>query len=174
MKLGFEIRTVGYVDHRSRASELIQELLDYEEFLDAEKERIRPLIRALRGDGPNSRTDTTEVLMEVLQRHPRHEFTAAEAETMIKERGWTTESNDPTNAVRAALNRLKNLGQVANVGRGLYQLAPNESDNVEPDTQSAYDDPWATDAPGVIGRAEPKGTLTMGTAVPHDDDGPPF
>lgn len=164
------------MDHPSRATELIDGIVAYDKFLDEEKERIRPLLLALRGEA-GIRTDTTEVLLEVFRdSNPNTSWTAAEAEAAIRARGWDTESNDPVNAVRAALNRLKNNNEIENVGRGRYRLVPEDDDvfrDITDDDNSdgpVYEDPWGSPPPPV---PEQKSTLQPATHVPFDDE-PPF
>ena len=137
----------------SRVDTWIEELREYDKFLDAEKARIRLLLNA--ADGAESRTNTTEILQEIFQDNPDVEYTATEAEAELRRRGWVTESTDPVNAVRAALARLKNSGEIESVGRGTFRLVPEEQPS-----SGGYDDPW--------GSAPPIRT------APAADDEPPF
>jgi hypothetical protein len=50
-------------------------------------------------------------------------YNAVEAEAELKHRGWQTDASDPVNAVRAALSRLNDAGDVYRVNRGRYQSA---------------------------------------------------
>lgn len=170
------VRTVGNVDHPRTSEQIIEELVAYDRHLDEEKARIRPLLLALQG-GPAGRTDTTEVLLELFRERPKAVFTAAEAEAEIRKRGWVTESNDPVNAVRAALNRLKNNNEIEIYGRGRYRLVPEDahdpfidiSDDEGP--QTSYDDPWGSDPQPVPVQT---GKLEMAGQVRAADDEPPF
>jgi hypothetical protein len=141
------------VTFTSRVDTWIEELREYDRFLDAEKARIRLLLNA--ADGVESRTNTTEILQEMFQDSPDVEYTATEAEAELRKRGWVTESTDPVNAVRAALARLKNSGEIESVGRGTFRLVPED-----PSPSKEYDDPWASMPPV--------------RAAPAVDDEPPF
>lgn len=133
----------------SRVEQWLTDMREYEKFLDSEKVRVRQLLNA--ADGIESRTNTTEILLELFQDNPAVEFSAADAERELRKRGWVTESGDPVNAVRAALARLKNNGEIETAGRGSYRLF------MEP--PAPLDDPW--------GPAPP-------STGPADDDEPPF
>ncbi|MFD1531031.1 hypothetical protein [Pseudonocardia aurantiaca] len=116
----------------SRVDQWLSEMRDYEKHLATELQRVRQLLHA--ADGSDARTNTTEMLLQLFQDNPGVAYTAAEAEAEIRENGWTTDSADPVNAVRAALTRLKNNNEIESVGRGQFQLR--------------QDDPWGSAPPG--------------------------
>lgn len=140
------------VNRPSQVEQWITDMRVYEGFLNSELRRVRQMLNA--ADGVESRTNTTEILQEMFQDNPLVEYTAAEAEAELRKRGWVTESNDPVNAVRAALARLKNSGEIESVGRGTFRLVPEDP------APSTYDDPWGS-APPV-------------RHTPAADDEPPF
>jgi hypothetical protein len=96
-------------------------------------------------DGVQPRVNTAEMLLELFEEDPSREFTAAEAEELLTARGWSTESKDKVNAVRASLVRLKNAGDLESVGRGTYRLHRDQSDdpwgNAPIRTSEADDEP---------------------------------
>lgn len=127
----------------SRVDQMIAELREYEKYLDSELRRVRLLLNA--ADGVETRTNTTEILLEIFQDNPDKEFTAADAERELRKRGWMTESSDAVNAVRAALSRLKNNNDIEQVNRGTYRLyvEPTKEDpwnSAPPSTPSNYGD----------------------------------
>jgi hypothetical protein len=138
----------------SKVEQWVTEMREYETFLDSELRRVRRLINA--ADGVESRTNTTEILQEMFQDNPGTEYTAAEAEQEMRKRGWVTDSGDPVNAVRAALARLKNLGEIESVGRGRFRLTDDTPPWEEP--SPPLDDPWGSPPP----------------PTPSVDDEPPF
>ena len=129
---------------------------EYETFLDSELRSVRQLLNT--ADGVETRTNTTEILQEMFQENPGVTYTAAEAESEIRSRGWTTESGDPVNAVRAALARMKSSGEIESVGRGTFRLVVGTPDDPWGDPPEP-EDPWAA-APASVG--------------PAADDEPPF
>jgi hypothetical protein len=78
------------------------------------------------------------VLLELFQDDPDVEYGAADAEAAIRKRGWVTESNEPVNAVRTALARLKNSNDLETTGRGRFRLAAQQP--------APADDPWGSSA----------------------------
>jgi hypothetical protein len=125
----------------SKVDQFIAEMREYEKHLESEMRRVRQLLNA--ADGVETRTNTTEVLLEMFQEFPGREFTAPDAEKELRRRGWITESGDPVNAVRAALARLKNSNEIEQVGRGMYRLAEEAKD------------PWESTPPGAAYDDEP-------------------
>lgn len=155
-------RYVWFVPDTSRAEKMIADLREYDAYLDTEKARIRPLLNAI--NGVETRTNTTEILQEMFLDNPFVEYTASEAEAELRERGWDTDSADPVNAVRAALARLKNSGEIQSVGRGKFLAAPGPEDN------APADDPWESKAP----EDDPWGSAPAASSKPAVDDEPPF
>ena len=142
---------------------MIADLREYDAYLDAEKARIRPLLNAI--NGVETRTNTTEILQEMFQDNPFVEYTATEAEAELRERGWDTDSADPVNAVRAALARLKNSGEIESVGRGKFMAIRDAEIVSEP-----ADDAWGSKAPD----DDPWGSAPPAGSGPAADDKPPF
>lgn len=137
----------------SRAEKLIADLREYDTYLDAEKARIRPLLNAI--NGVETRTNTTEILQEMFLDNPTVEYTAADAEAELRQRGWDTDSADPVNAVRAALARLKNSGEIQSAGRGRF-MAAQPDDEAPPWSSSVpNDDPWGSAPPALPADDEP-------------------
>ncbi len=134
---------LGVVNMTSRVDEWLTEMRTYEEHLVTELRRVRHLLQA--ADNPDARagsSNTTEMVLDLFKENPQDSFTAAEVESEIRSRGWVTDSNDPVNAVRAALNRLKNNNEIELVssGRGRYTLLVNDPWGPAPESSGPVDD----------------------------------
>jgi len=140
----------------SRVDEWLVEMRAYETHLDSELRKVRQMLSAIAG--VEAKSNTSEMVLDLLRDNAGQAFTAAEVETEIRAQGWVTTSEDPVNAVRATLTRLKNANEIESVGRGQFQF--REDEDSDPWGKPPRDDPWGSPPPPTTG--------------PQADDEPPF
>lgn len=153
----------------SRLDRMVTELREYAEELEEELRRVRRALIALDADEPEeeSSASTLDILFEVFRDYPGKILTAQEATQFMRKAGWITDSKDPVNAVRAAIGRLVERGDVERVEgkRGVFRLKhathPQAEGNPTPPDPRQGDDPWGSAPPTLV-------------ATASDDDEPPF
>src|SRR5580704_9678535 len=116
--------------------------------------RYPELVEEVQWAGVDEELDETaprggEAVLRVLQTYENRMFSVAEMVNALSERGWVPDSDDPANAVRTALERLRaaktpGLKKIRKEGKVLYRYNEPEP---EPPTRTppalAYD-PMAT------------------------------
>jgi hypothetical protein len=136
----------------SRLDRLIDEMKEYWDWLENERDRVRAALNAL-GVPVGDTTSTSEAALAVFRSRPTEVLTAAEVTAYMEQAGWTTGSKDKINVVRTALARLATEGKLQRAdGRGRYQSTPVAFSDGSPvradnESQDSDEDPWESAPP---------------------------
>lgn len=176
--------------HESKVDEIIEELRDYKRWLASEDRRVTRALNALSDHDDEENPSTNEMLLDAFRRVDKP-MTIQEAYLHVKKAGWTTESKDPTNVIRAALARMAANGELRRISdkRGVYALVSDDpfEDPSPPKSKSALkasfdnswppkedqEDPWSSPPePKAFGGPTPGRFVRP--AKPAEEDEPPF
>lgn len=176
----------------SRVDAIVEELRVYQRWLASEVRRVERALHALSDDDDEETLSTNEMLLEAFKRSGKP-MSIQDAYLRLRKAGWTTESKDPTNVIRAALARMAANGELRRLSdkRGVYALAsddpfedlnpPESADELNADTNDPWppkvdqDDPW-----GSSPRVTKFGSDTISSprftrpSQPMKEDEPPF
>ncbi|MFC4126235.1 hypothetical protein [Nocardia rhizosphaerae] len=171
----------------SKVDAIVEELREYQRWLASETRRVDRALRALSDDDDDESRSTNEMLLDAFLKAKRP-LSIQDALAMVRKAGWTTDSKDPANVIRAALARMASNGELRRVSdkRGIYAL-PSDDPFADEPPDSTFDDapPWESkvqdDSWGSSSRANPfesgkksPGTFTRPKTRPREEDEPPF
>ena len=180
----------------SRVDAIVEELREYKRWLASETRRVERALNALSDEEDEDTRSTNEMLLDAFK-STRRPMTIPEAHMHLKKAGWTTDSKDPANVIRAALARMAANGELQRTSdkRGVYILADdNEFEDATPPESErelkaannaeiswrplSDDDPWDSEPKS---RPHPFGTnkesaprFVRPTAKRREEDEPPF
>lgn len=109
----------------SKIDEIVADLRAYEAWLGVEMKRVGRALKALAEDDVDSSAapSTSAMLLEVFQKHGPT-LSISEAYHLVRRAGWSTDSKDPMNVIRAAMARMVSTDELVRTDqRGKYALA---------------------------------------------------
>ncbi|AWK76437.1 hypothetical protein CBI38_34085 (plasmid) [Rhodococcus oxybenzonivorans] len=113
---------------------IVEELREYKRWLTSETRRVERALSALSDEEDEDTRSTNEMLLDAFKSN-RKPMTIQDAHLHLRKSGWTTDSKDPANVIRAALARMAANGELRRTSdkRGVYVLADdNEFEDVTP------------------------------------------
>jgi len=138
----------------SLLAHLRTELVDAEAYAADLREMIKKLSdRSNRPGAPSGTTsplrasrtaseDTRVLALRVINEAPERAWTITALAQEMQSQGWATTSNDPINALRAAISRLYNSEQIERRGSGLYGAVRPSQDDEPSDTPVTTSPVW--------------------------------
>ncbi|MCZ4277383.1 MULTISPECIES: hypothetical protein [Nocardiaceae] len=112
---------------RDRLDEIEEQLREYARWLQVELRKTEKAIGALAENDEDEEEDSqslSNLVLQILREAKGHVMTIPEVHAEARRRGWSTDSKDPVNVVRAALARLNKSGELERPDskRGAYRI----------------------------------------------------